>query len=35
MLFDFVPAWNVPTVTTSGSSGEVSRATIVCSRVIA
>src|SRR6478735_10189940 len=35
MMFDFVPAWKVPTVTTSGSSGDVSRAAIVCSRVMA
>ncbi len=32
MMFCFVPAWNVPTVTTARSDGATSRDTIVCRR---
>ena len=32
MMFDLVPAWKEPTVTTAGSSGFNSREMMVCSR---
>ncbi len=32
MMFSFVPAWNVPTVTTAAACGSTSRATTVCRR---
>jgi hypothetical protein len=30
MMFDAVPAWTVPTVTTAAAAGSMRRATIVC-----
>ncbi len=33
MMFSFVPAWKVPTVTTAMSRGSTVRDTTVCSRV--